>query len=100
MRTLISEALTLHKTWEEIKDSLSLKISNSDIHISISHFMDIPQKEKESLAAYIHCFKWKASKCKFDKDTSTIRIFIKGLEMHTPYQSRFMRRDHKAWQTL
>ena len=57
VRTLISEALTLHKTWEEIKDSLHLKICNSDIHTSISHFMDIQQKEKESLAAYVHCFK-------------------------------------------
>ena len=51
VRTLISEALTLHKTWEEIKDSLHLKICNSDIHTSNSHFMDIQQKEKESLAA-------------------------------------------------
>ena len=57
VRTLISEALTLHKTWEEIKDSLHLKVCNSDIHTSISHFMDIQQKEKESLAAYIHHFK-------------------------------------------
>ena len=46
VRTLISEALTLHKTWEEIKDSLHLKISNSDIHTSISHFMDIQQSDK------------------------------------------------------
>ena len=56
VRTLILEALTLHKTWEEIKDSLQLKICNSDIHTSISHFMDVQQKEKESLAAYVHCF--------------------------------------------
>ena len=41
VRTLISEALTAQKTWEEIKDSLQLKISNMDIHTSISHFMDI-----------------------------------------------------------
>ena len=54
VRTLILEALTLHKTWEEIKDSLHLKNCNSDIHTSISHFMDIQQKEKESLAAYVH----------------------------------------------
>ena len=80
MRTLISEALTLHKTWEEIKDSLHLKICNSDIHKSIRHFMDIQQKEKESLATYIHCFKWEASRCKFDNDATTIRIFIKGLK--------------------
>ena len=43
VRTLISEALTLQKSWEEIKDSLRLKISNTDIHTSISHFMDIQQ---------------------------------------------------------
>ena len=46
VRTLISEALTLHKTWEEIKDYLCLKICNSDIHTSISCFMDIQQKER------------------------------------------------------
>ena len=56
MRTLISEALTLQKSWEEIKDSLCLKISNADIHTSISDFMDIQQMEKESLAAYFHQF--------------------------------------------
>ena len=80
MRTLISEALTLHKTWEDVKDSLHLKICNSDIHTSISHFMEIQQKEKESLAAYIHRFKREASRCKFDNDATTIRIFIKGLK--------------------
>ena len=57
VRTLISEALTSQKTWEEIKDSLHLKISNTDIHTSISHFMDIQQSDKESLAAYVHQFK-------------------------------------------
>ena len=81
VRTLISEALTLNKTWEDIKDSLHLKICNSDIHMSISHFMEIQQKEKESLAAYIHHFKREASRCKFDNDAATIRIFIKGLKM-------------------
>ena len=80
VRILISEALTLHKTWEDIKDSLHLKICNSDIHTSISHFMDIQQKEKESLAVYIHCFKREASRCKFDNDAATIRIFINGLK--------------------
>ena len=82
VRTLISEALTLHETWEDIKDSLHLKVC-ADIHTSISHFMDIQQKEKESLAAYIHHFKREASRCKFDNDTTTIRIFIKGLKMCT-----------------
>ena len=57
VKTLISEALTLQKTWEEIKDSLHFKLSNADIHTSISHFMDIQQTDKESLAAYVHQFK-------------------------------------------
>ena len=80
VRTLISEALTTQKTWEEIKDSICLKISNADIHTSISHFMDIQQSDKESLAAYVHQFKQEANRCKFNNDAATIRIFLKGLK--------------------
>ena len=58
-RTLISEALMSNKTWEEIKDSLHLKICNLDMHTSVSCFMGIQQKENESLAAYIHTLKEK-----------------------------------------
>ena len=32
------------------------------------------------MAAYIHCFKQEANRCKFDNDAATIRIFIKGLK--------------------
>ena len=95
-RALTSEALTSNKTWEEIKYSLHLKICSSDIHTSVSHFMDIQQKENESLAAYVHHFKKDASRCKFDNDGATIRIFIKGLRMHTLWQQEFIRRDHKV----
>ena len=42
--------------------------------------MDIQPKEKESLAAYIYHFKWEASRCKFENDATTIRIFIKELK--------------------
>ena len=45
VRTLISEVLTAQKNWEETKDFLHLKITNVDIHTSISHFMDIQQTE-------------------------------------------------------
>ena len=84
IRILISEALASNKTWEEIKDSLHLKICNLDIHTSVSHFMEIQQKDKESLAAYIHCFKREAGRYKFNNDAATIRIFIKGLRnVHT-----------------
>ena len=52
--TLITEALNLGKCWDDIKDILHLKLCNSDIHTSVSCFMEIQQKEKESLATYIH----------------------------------------------
>ena len=61
IRMLISEALNSNKTWDEIKNCLHLKIYNSDIHTSVSHFMEIQQKERESLAAYIHHFKRETS---------------------------------------
>ena len=42
--------------------------------------MEIQQKDKESLAAYIHHFKREARRCKFNNDAATIRIFIIGLK--------------------
>ena len=82
VRTLKSEALTLNKTREDIKDSLHLKICNSDIHTSINCFMEIQQKEKESLAACIHHFKREAKRCKFNNDAATIRIFHRSSSMY------------------
>ena len=41
--------------------------------------MEIQEKEKESLAAYIHHFKREAKRCNFTNDTATIRIFVRGL---------------------
>ena len=80
VRTLITKALVAQKSWEEIKDSLHLKILNVDIHTSISRFMDIQQTDKESLATYVHRFKQEANRCKFNNDATTIRIFLKGLK--------------------
>ena len=63
-----------------MKDLLWLKLCNADIHTYISHFMEIQQCEKESLAAYIHQFKTEAKRCNFTNDAATIRILIKGLK--------------------
>ena len=76
--TLIMEVITLDKNWEEIKYSLCLKLCNSNIHTSISCFMDTQQKYNESLAAYIHRFKREAKQCNFAKNAATIRIFVKS----------------------
>ena len=73
------EAITLDKNWEEIKDSLHLKLCNSNIHTSTSCFMDIQQKDNESLAACIHRFKREAKRCNFTNNAVT-RIFVKGLK--------------------
>ena len=79
VRTLITEVLIAQKSWDKIKDSLHLKISNADINTSISRFMDIQQTDKESLATYVHRFKWEANRCKFNNDAATIRIFLKNV---------------------
>ena len=68
--TLIAEALTSGKCLEEIKDLFCLKICNSDIHTSVNHFMDIEQKDEESLAAYIHRFKREAKRCNFTNNAA------------------------------
>ena len=101
VRTLISEALTAQKIWEEIKDCLCLKISNADIHTSISCFMDIQQSDKESLAAYVHCFKWEATRYKFNNDAATIRTFLKGLKnAHTLATKLYEKGPHSLADTI
>ena len=50
------------------------------MHTSISDFMEMQQKEKESLTAYIHHFKMEAKRYNFTNNAATIRIFVKGLK--------------------
>ena len=42
--------------------------------------MEIQQKERESLAAYIHRSKREANRCNFNNNAAMIRIFVKGLK--------------------
>ena len=74
------EAITSDKSWDEIKNLLWLKLCSANMHTYTSHFMEIHQQEKESLAAYVHQFKAEAKRCNFTNDAATIRIFIKGLK--------------------
>ena len=57
MHTLVTEAITSNKFWDNIKDLLQLKLCNADIHMYTLQFMEIQQWEKESLTAYVHWFK-------------------------------------------
>ena len=58
--TLITKAITPENSWDDLKDLLWLKICNSDIHTSISCFMEIQQKEKK-IPCSIHPPVWSRS---------------------------------------
>ena len=77
--TLICEATQTGKCWDEIRGILRLKLCNVNIQTYTSYFMEIQQKNNETLAAYIHHFKTEAKWCTFDIDTVKIHIFVKGL---------------------
>ena len=47
--TLVTEVINSDKSWEEIKDSLWLKLCNANIHTYTSHFMDIQWGKRNPL---------------------------------------------------
>ena len=77
---LICKALQAVKSWGNIWDILHLKLCNANIHTYTSHFMEIQQKENDTLATYINHFKTKAKRCDFSNYTASINIFVKGLK--------------------
>ena len=77
--TLIHEALQAGKCLDDIRDILHLKLCNANIHNYMSHFMEIQQKNNETLAAYIHWFKTEAKRSDFNSDTTAICIFVRSL---------------------
>ena len=72
--TLITEAVTLGKCWDGMKDLIHLKLCNLDIDTAVSCLMEIQQKEKDTLAAYIHCFKWEAKRYNYTNSAAKISI--------------------------
>ena len=57
--------------------------------------MDIQQKEKESLAAYIHQFKAETKRCNFTNDAAMIRILTKGLKYTHGLAVHIFEQGHK-----
>ena len=57
--------------------------------------MEIQQREKESLAAYVHQLKRKAKRCNFTNDAALIRIFTKGLKNAHSLATHIYEKDHK-----
>ena len=65
--------------WPHIKEQLRNCLNNASIHTYTSRFMEIQQKDSETLTAYIHRFKKEAKHCDFDSHPAKISIFLKGL---------------------
>ena len=80
-RGLARDLIKEHESqpWHHIKEQLSNRLNNASIHTYMSRFMEIQQKDSETLTAYIHRFKKEAKHCDFDSHPAKIRIFLKGL---------------------
>ena len=68
-----------NQPWPHIKEQLCNHLNNASIHTYTSRFMEIQQKDSETLTAYILRFKKEAKHCDFDSHPAKIRIFLKGL---------------------
>ena len=62
-----------------VKEQLRNCLNNASIHTYTSRFMEIQQKDSETLTAYIHRLKKEPKHCDFDSHPAKIRIFLKGL---------------------
>ena len=80
-RGLASDLIKEHEnqSWPNIKEQLCNHLNNASIHTYTSRFMEIQQKDSETLTAYIHRFKKEAKHCDFNSHPAKIRIFLKGL---------------------
>ena len=80
-RGLAQDFIKEHESqpWHHIKEQLCNHLNNTSIHTCMSRFMEIQQKDSETLTAYIHRFKKEAKHCDFDSHPAKIRIFLKGL---------------------
>ena len=80
-RGLARDLIKEHESqpWHHIKEQLHNRLNNASIHTYTLRFMEIQQKDSETLTAYIHRFKKEAKHCDFDSHPAKIRIFLKGL---------------------
>ena len=80
-RGLARDLIKEHESqpWHHIKEQLCNRLNNASIDTYTSRFMEIQQKDSETLTAYIHRFKKEAKHCNFNSHPAKIRIFLKGL---------------------
>ena len=80
-RGLARDLIREHESqpWQQIKEQLRNHLNNASIHTYTSRFMEIQQKDSETLTTYIHRFKKEVRHCDFNSHPAKIRIFLKGL---------------------
>ena len=81
VRGLARDLIREHESqpWHHIKEQLCNHLNNASTHTYTSRFMEIQQKDSETLTAYIHRFKKEAKHYDFDSHPAKIRIFLKRL---------------------
>ena len=60
------------KTWPHIKEQLCNHLNNASIHTYTSRFIEIQQRDSQTLTAYIHRFKKEAKHCDFNSHPAKI----------------------------
>ena len=80
-RGLVRDLIKEHedKPWPHIKEQLCNCLKNASIHTYTLRFIEIQQKDSETLTVYIHRFKKEAKHCDFDSHPAKIRISLKEL---------------------
>ena len=90
---LIHKATQTGKWWDETKGIFRFKLCNANFYTYTSWFMEIQQKDNETLAACIHCFKTAARWCAFDNDTVAIHIFVQDLRQAPNITAKIYEKD-------
>ena len=95
---LSPEATQTGKCWDEIKGILRLKLHNANIHTYTSRFMEMQQKDNETLATYIHHLKKQQSDVLLTMTLQQSTFLLKALARMDPLShQKYIRRTPKLW---
>ena len=83
IHTLVHEALQARKCWDDIRDIPHLKLCTVNIHTYTLHFMEIQQRDNDTLAAFVHNFKTEAKRCDLKSTPLPSASLLRVSGMHT-----------------
>ena len=94
--TIICEALQAMKCLDDIRDKLHLKLCNANIPSYTSCFMEIQERDNNTLTAYVHHFKTEAKRCDFNSNTTTIHMFVEYFQDACNIMVKIYEKDPKT----